>query len=145
MTDPSGGGGERLSLDWTNISRRIPRIMRRPFLAVTLVVAPDLTKHTDVIVGVVNTVFCRRGAFAILGAELETDLFPHGSNVCFNLKCMLPYRSRRDPAGVLRDRRALESVPDRSGGIFRLSCVEKSEADAGLNLALAGWGRHRRE
>jgi hypothetical protein len=59
--------------------------MRRPFLAVTLVVAPDLTEHTDVIVGVVNTVFCRRGAFAILGADLETDLFPHGSNVCFNL------------------------------------------------------------
>lgn len=88
MTDPSGGGGERLSLDWTNISRRIPRIMRHPFLAVALVVAPDLTEHTDVIVGVVNTVFCRRGAFAILGAELETDLFPQGSDVCFNLKCM---------------------------------------------------------
>lgn len=118
MTDPSGGGGERLSLDWTNISRRIPRIMRRPFLAVALVVAPDLTEHTDVIVGVVNTVFCRRGAFAILGAELETDLFPHGSDVCFNLKCMQPYRWRRDPAGVLRDHRALESVPDRSGPHF---------------------------
>lgn len=41
--------------------------MRRPFL----VVAPDLSEYTDVIVGVVNTAFCRRGAFAILGAELS--------------------------------------------------------------------------
>jgi hypothetical protein len=102
--------------------------MRRPFLAVALVVAPDLTEHTDVIVGVVNTVFCRRGAFAILGAELETDLFPHGSNICFNLTCMQPYRWRRDPAGVLRDHRALESVPDRSGGIFRLSMRRKERS-----------------
>jgi hypothetical protein len=48
----------------------------------------NVTEYTDVIVGAVNTVFCRRGAFAILGAELETDLFPQGSDVCFNLKCM---------------------------------------------------------
>jgi hypothetical protein len=88
MTDPSGGGGERLSLDSTNISRRIQDPCVAPFSPLPLVVAPDPTEYTDVIVGAVNTVFCRRGAFAILGAELETDLFPQGSDVCFNLKCM---------------------------------------------------------
>ena len=79
------------------------------------------------IVGVVNTAFCRR-AFAILGADLETDLFPHGRDVCFNLKCMQAYRWRRDPAGVLRDHPALESVPDRLGGIFRLSIRRKERS-----------------
>jgi hypothetical protein len=83
--------------------------MRRPFLAVALVVAPDLTEHTDVIVGVVNTVFCRRGGFAILGAELETDLFPHGSDVCFNLTLpgyfaitALSNRSQTDQVRIFR-------------------------------------------
>jgi hypothetical protein len=119
--------------------------MRRPFLAVALVVAPDLTEHTDVIVGVVNTVFCRHGGFAILGTELETDLFPHASDVCFNLKCMQPYRWGRDLAGVL----AITALSNRSqtdqAAFSDSQCVEKSEADAGLNLVLAGWGRHRRE
>jgi hypothetical protein len=47
---------------------------------------------------------------------------------------MQPFDGAATLPEALRYHRALETVPNRSGGFSCIQRVEKSEADAGLNL-----------
>jgi hypothetical protein len=67
--------------------------------------------------------------------ELGIDLFPHWGDYYSHLRCMQPYRRRRDPCrGYFAVTHALESVPNRSAGISHIQRVERSEADADRGL-----------